>query len=113
MSDGIWDMCQICSRDTSKLTPRQQAYYETIQEVYRQQQEMFERKTHKVANRIVSIHQPWVLSGAKPIVEFGAKISVSMIDGYAKSNDWNGIHSEIGGGKIQATARLLSQKDSG
>lgn len=58
-----------------------------VREVYRQQQEMFSQNKHKVENRIVSIHQPHV----RPIirgkvtapVEFGAKISVSKVDGYA------------------------------
>jgi len=57
-----------------------------IQEVYRQQKQMYEDKTHKIEGRIVSINQPHI----RPIVrgksgkevEFGAKISVSVIDGY-------------------------------
>lgn len=48
---------------------------------------MFINKTHSVEHRIVSIHQPHV----RPIVrgktnakvEFGAKIHIAMIDGYA------------------------------
>ena len=57
-----------------------------IHEVYRQQLEMFESETHKIDGRIVSIRQPHV----RPIVrgkagadtEFGAKISMSIVDGY-------------------------------
>ena len=57
-----------------------------ISEVFRQQKEMFENKTSRVDDRIVSIDQPHV----RPIVrgkagapvEFGAKLSVSLINGY-------------------------------
>lgn len=58
-----------------------------IQELYRQQRIMFERKTHQIEDRIVSIHQPHVRpvvrGNAKTRVEFGAKVSVSMVNGYA------------------------------
>ncbi|MCH7411693.1 transposase [Belliella sp. DSM 111904] len=48
---------------------------------------MYENKTHQVEDRIVSIHEPHV----RPIVrgkaraktEFGAKIHLSMVDGYS------------------------------
>ena len=58
-----------------------------IGEVYRQQKFMHENAVHRVQGRIVSISQPHV----RPIVrgkrsapvEFGAKISVSLVDGYA------------------------------
>ena len=57
-----------------------------IQELYRQQKEMYDGKKHRVESRIVSIAQPHV----RPIVrgkagapvEFGAKASVSLVDGY-------------------------------
>ena len=58
-----------------------------IQEVYRQQQQMFTERIHKISDRIVSVSQPHV----RPIVrgkagkdvEFGAKISASVVEGYA------------------------------
>lgn len=57
-----------------------------IQELYRQQQEMYDLRTHQIKDRIVSISQPHV----RPIVrgksgkdvEFGAKISASLWNGY-------------------------------
>ena len=69
------------------LTKRQQQWLETIRILYKQQLEMYESKSHSVKDRIVSIGQPHV----RPIVrgkvnapvEFGAKISISLIDGYA------------------------------
>jgi len=59
-----------------------------IQELYRQQKKMYDAKERRVENRIVSISQPHV----RPIVrgkvsaptEFGAKISLSLVDGFAR-----------------------------
>ena len=61
----------------------------TIMELYRQQQYMYEHKIHSVADRIVSIHQPWirpiVRGKAKVATEFGAKLDVSIDErGYAR-----------------------------
>lgn len=58
----------------------------TIQRFEEQQRYMLENKSHSVDDRIVSLSQPWV----RPIVrgkskaptEFGAKISISVVDGY-------------------------------
>jgi IS5 family transposase len=69
------------------LAPKYQKMYWVIQEVYRQQKQMYDDKTHKTADRIVSISQPHI----RPIVrgksgkdvEFGAKISGSVVDGYS------------------------------
>ena len=69
------------------LSNNQKRWLETIRELFGQQQGMYQAKTHSVENRIVSIGQPHV----RPIVrgktnapvEFGAKVSVSLIDGYA------------------------------
>ena len=58
-----------------------------ISELYRQQKEMYDEKKHTVAGRIVSISQPHVRpivrGKANAAVEFGAKISVSFVDGYS------------------------------
>jgi transposase, IS5 family len=72
-----------------------------LQEVYRQQSEMFEEKKHSVTGRIVSISQPHVRpivrGKAKAPVEFGAKISVSRVDGYAylETISWEPYHEGI------------------
>jgi hypothetical protein len=68
-------------------------YWYVIQELYRQQWQMFEKQTKSVPDRIVSIHQPHV----RPIVrgksqakvEFGAKIHCSMIDGITFLDELN------------------------
>jgi len=78
----------------SYLTEKQKDYLATISTLYEQQKQMYKNKSHTVEKRIVSIHQPWV----RPIVrgktsapvEFGSKISISMLDGYARIEhlDW-------------------------
>ena len=69
------------------LSHRQQRQYWIIQHVYRQQDEMYRNRQNRCDNRIVSLSQPHV----RPIVrgkagknvEFGAKLSVSMVDSLA------------------------------
>jgi transposase, IS5 family len=69
-----------------------------IREVYRQQKEMFELRTQRVDGRIVGLSQPHVRpivrskAGAK--VEFGAKLSASLDDGYFFFDqlDWNNFN---------------------
>lgn len=55
---------------------------ETIRELFAQQKEMFDKHTHRIASRIVSISQPYirpiVRGKAKAPVEFGAKYEVSL-----------------------------------
>jgi len=55
-----------------------------VNELYRQQKELFDNKTHQVAGRIVSIRQPHVRpivrGKARANVEFGAKVSMSVIE---------------------------------
>ncbi len=76
--------------DTSTTFPlkqKEQRYLMIIHTLYQQQQEMYDKHVHSIEDRIVSIHQPHV----RPIVrgksqakvEFGAKIHVSLIDGFS------------------------------
>jgi hypothetical protein len=57
------------------------------QELYRQQLQMYRDRRHIIADRIVSLYQPHVRpivrGKAKSSVEFGAKISVSLVDGFS------------------------------
>lgn len=72
-----------------------------IQEIYRQQSTMYKNQSHSVEDRIVSISQPHI----RPIVrgktnapvEFGAKLSVSLTDGYAfiDTLNWDAYHEGI------------------
>lgn len=73
--------------DTFPLNSKHQRLYWIIQEVYRQQKDMYDSKRHHTPHRIVSISQPHV----RPIirgkagkdVEFGAKVSVSLVNGFS------------------------------
>jgi transposase, IS5 family len=76
---------------TIPLNRHQHKYLLVIHTIYDQQQTMFKANIHTVDQRIVSIHQPHV----RPIVrgktnanvEFGAKIQVSLMNGYAFLDD--------------------------
>ncbi len=71
----------------SPLTIGQGLELETIRALYRQQKQMYDHKTHSVENRIVSISQPHVRpivrGKARTNVEFGAKLAISVVDGFA------------------------------
>jgi hypothetical protein len=58
-----------------------------IQELYRQQVWMYENNQHSIPDRIVSLYQPHVRpivrGKAKSAVEFGAKVSISLVDGFS------------------------------
>ena len=79
--------------DTIKDEPipferRQLKYLFVIQQMLEQQETMYKKKSHQVEDRIVSIHQPHVRpivrGKAKARTEFGAKINISLLDGYAR-----------------------------
>jgi len=86
--------------DSSRI-PFTRCHYRSfliIQEVYRQQQQMFNERSHQIADRIVSVSQPHV----RPIVrgkagrdvEFGPKISASVVGGYGFLDrlSWDAYH---------------------
>jgi len=60
----------------------------TIRTLYEQQLYMYSNVTHKVEDRIVSLGQPWVRpivrGKAKAKCEFGAKIDVSVVNGFVR-----------------------------
>lgn len=72
----VWNMLRITDKRTFKA----------VLEMYNQQNEMFKSNTNKCPDRIVSIFQPHVRpivrGKAKAKTEFGAKIGVSVVDGY-------------------------------
>jgi len=59
----------------------------TIRTLYTQQKRMYDERTHKVEDRIVSIAQPWlrpiVRGKANAAVEFGAKVATVRIGGFS------------------------------
>jgi IS5 family transposase len=82
----IDDLLKQAPQETLKL--RQEKNLETIRELYQQQQTMHQTGIPRIENRIVSISQPHV----RPIVrgkasaetEFGAKLSISLVNGFAR-----------------------------
>jgi hypothetical protein len=61
---------------------------DTIGKLYEQQLEMHRNHSHRVDDRIVSISQPWVRpivrGKAKAKCEFGAKLDISVADGFVR-----------------------------
>ena len=66
---------------------------ETIRKIYEQQKYMFDNHTHSVPDRIVSVSQPFIRpivrgKAGKP-VEFGAKLDISVADGWTRLECWS------------------------
>ena len=78
----------ILSKYPDALSAKQLERMAVIRMLYAQQQEMYDSNTHRVDDRIVSLHQPWVrpiVRGKAAVpVEFGAKVALSLSDGYAR-----------------------------
>ncbi|MBW2648102.1 MAG: IS5 family transposase [Deltaproteobacteria bacterium] len=83
------------------LPPRQYRDLLVINEVYRQQKAMYESKTHRIDDRIISISQPHIrpIKRGKVVAdtEFGAKVSISLVHGYAFTEriSWNNFNEGI------------------
>jgi len=71
-----------------ELSEQRLQQLETIELVYEQQLFMWENRVHQVENRIVSLSQPWirpiVRGKAKAKTEFGAKLDISVVKGFAR-----------------------------
>jgi len=70
------------------LSPWHKERLSTIKTLYEQQLLMFKTRTHKVDDRIVSLSQPWVRpivrGKAKTKCEFGAKLDISVSNGFVR-----------------------------
>lgn len=68
------------------LLPVETRRLDTIRTVYTQQVEMYSQKKHQIENRVISLSQSWirpiVRGKQKAKVEFGAKLSISVVNGY-------------------------------
>src|SRR6056297_4237069 len=73
-----------------------------IRILYAQQQEMYDNKTHRIDDRIVSVCQPWtrpiVRGKAKAPVEFGAKLEISVVNGFStiEKISWDNFNESQG-----------------
>ena len=84
------DLAAIDSKPSlgKSLTTRQTERLDTIRTIYEQQKYMYDNRTHSVPDRIVSVSQPFVRpivrgKAGKP-VEFGAKLDISVVDGWTR-----------------------------
>ena len=71
-----------------QLTDRQAERLDTLCKIYEQQKYMYDNKVHSVPDRIVSVSQPFIRpivrgKAGKP-VEFGAKLDISVVDGWTR-----------------------------
>ena len=95
------------------LKSTEHKYLLVIRELYRQQRTMHDQKVHRIDDRIVSIHQPHVRpivrGKASAKVEFGSKISLSMLDGYTMIDrlSWDAFHE---GGELMEYLGLYRQR---
>ena len=84
-----------------------------IHELYRQQRTMYENKSHRIEHRIVSIQQPHVRpivrGKSNAAVEFGAKLSVSVVEGFAFLDvlQWDAYHE---GSYLQASVESYRKR---
>lgn len=70
------------------LNEKQSVRLDTIRRIYEQQKFMYDNQTHSVEDRIVSLSRPFIRpivrgKAGKP-VEFGAKLDISVSDGWAR-----------------------------
>ena len=95
---------QVQAKQPDALRERQKANLSVIRNLYEQQKEMYDKRTHSVEDRIVSLSQPHVRpivrGKATAPVEFGAKVEVSLVDGYARVEklSWDAFNE---GGTLQ------------
>jgi len=109
----------------NSLTVRQTKCLNTIRTIYEQQKYMYDNRTHSVPDRIVSVSQPFVRpivrgKTGKP-VEFGAKLDISVVDGWTRLECYSfDAYNEAGNLKAMAErfrereghypARILADK---
>jgi len=70
------------------LSEKESKLLQVLDKVYKQQEFMYDNKVNTIENRIVSISQPYirpiVRGKSKAQVEFGAKLDLSIVDGYGR-----------------------------
>ena len=71
-----------------QLSDQQAERLDTLRRIYEQQKYMYDNKVHSVPDHIVSVSQPFIRpivrgKAGKP-VEFGAKLDISVVDGWTR-----------------------------
>ncbi|NCC85903.1 MAG: IS5 family transposase [Clostridia bacterium] len=96
------------------LSERKGARLAAIRTLYAQQQYMYENHCHSVPNRIVSVSQPFLRpivrgKAGKP-VEFGAKLDISVVDGWTRLECFSfSAYNEAG--NLQDMAERFRQRE--
>jgi predicted nucleic acid-binding protein len=89
----VIDKMLLHTERTRQLNDDDKIMLEVIRKIYEQQKWMYDNKTHKIDNRIVSLYQWWVrpiVRGKdKSKVEFGAKINVSEVNGFCRIDQFS------------------------
>ena len=96
------------------LTTRQTERLDTIRTIYEQQKYMYDNRIHSVPDRIVSVSQPFV----RPIVrgkagrpvEFGAKLDISVVDGWTRL-EYCSFHAYNEAGNLQEMAERFRERE--
>lgn len=96
------------------LAARQTQRLNTIRTIYEQQKYMHDNQTHSVPDRIVSVSQPFV----RPIVrgkagnpvEFGAKLDISVVDGWTRL-EWYSFDAYNEAGNLKAMAERFRERE--
>jgi len=82
----IENMLAVLKNQPDVLSRKEFERLEVIRTIFRQQEEMYQKGVHSVKDRIVSIHQPqirpMVRGKTNADVEFGPKLSLSVVDGF-------------------------------
>ncbi len=84
--------------DRFPLSHAEQRLFWILRVAYEQQKQMYHTDSHSCTDRIVSIYQPHVRpiprGKIKSQIEFGAKLGVSLDDGFARINtfSWDAYH---------------------
>ena len=95
------------------LKKKDYKYLLVINTVYDQQKKMFTEHVHSIEDRIVSIHQPHVRpivrGKSNAYVEFGAKINVSLMNGFAFLDDlsWDAFNE---GTRLMASVEKYKER---
>jgi hypothetical protein len=87
--------------------------FETVEEIYRQQKQMYDSRKKSIERRIVSLHKPYI----RPIktgkerkdTEFGPKVSLSHVDGYLFA-DHVSFDNYYEGNKLPNSVELFEQR---
>ncbi len=100
--DKMLDKVEAAERVIS-WTVQQWRHYWVIQELFRQQDEMYRDKRKRTSDRIVSLDQPWVRpikrgKGGGKDTEFGMKINASVSEGMTRMDfgSFDAFHEGLG-----------------